>query len=764
MSEQGVRFLFIVRQKKNVDTFQDVISLLLEAGHEVRLAIQGAVDQVRLDGIAERFTAGAFQIVRCPEGRGDEWRASAPLVRAARDWAQYLRAPYRHASKLRARAAHRLAKEVGADGAFDAGELLDALQGARVRQTLERLEASIPSDPLHEEFIQRQAPDVVLVTPGLHFGSAQTDFIKSARARGIPVWMLLFSWDNLSTKGALHATPDLMFVWNELQRREAVELHDYAPQRVIVAGAARFDEFFTLHNVVPRNEFFAPLGMDPSSPTLLYVCSSRFIAERELPFIHSWLAAIRESSNPALRRCNVIVRPHPDVALIDDAVDTATVTWGALPQATGWLQRPFDDPNAIVLRTTYRTPQAFFECLHHAAAVVGLNTSAELEAGIVGRPVFTLLVHEPGADGQSNTLHFNYLLREQGGFVECAADLATHVGQLAQAVTSPPDPSSIRTFIDAFLRPHGGPVSPLLARALIEKAGMVRLKPDATSEREAAVRLKPDSTSDDDVGVPEEARKKVRLGYPGSTVRVIATPETRPTRRKGVLELDQLIVEWLDEHVHPGDVAYDVGAGVGAYALVVAMHRGALSVAFEPGFASFKRLCDNLLLNGCYRSVIPLPIALGERAGLLELEYRGEAGGHGHSLRSREWRTRHDALEAQYTQPVCAERLDDVVERHRLPRPQVMRIAMRRGAAAMIRGADAILRDRQLRSVLASVKGDEEAEEVTRLLDPYGFSASIASGDGGNRTVILVRPSTVDGVSRAVGLLRRVTGRGRPDL
>jgi hypothetical protein len=48
--------------------------------------------------------------------------------------------------------------------------------------------------------------------------------------------MLLFSWDNLSTKGTLHVAPDLMFVWNERQRREAAELHDYPPERVADAA------------------------------------------------------------------------------------------------------------------------------------------------------------------------------------------------------------------------------------------------------------------------------------------------------------------------------------------------------------------------------------------------------------------------------------------------------------------------------------------------------------------------------------------------
>src|SRR5688572_17239817 len=512
-----MRFLFIVKQKKNVDAFEGVIARLLDAGHDVLLGVQ-EVDHDRRDGLAERFSGTRFQLIACPEGRGDEWRASAPLLRTVRDWAQYLRPQYRHASKLRARATQRLARELGSAGAVDAGPALDPLQGARLQKTFELIEAAIPSDRLHEEFLARHAPDVVLVTPGVHFGSVQTDFVKSARACGIPVWMLLFSWDNLSTKGALHAPPDLMFVWNERQRSEAAELHDYPAARVIAAGAPRFDEFFTLTSVVPREEFFRPLGLDPSAPALLYVCSSRFIAERELPFIRQWLAALRASPSAGLRGSNVIVRPHPDITLVDEGPEPSTATWSAMPQATGWVQRPFGDARAIVLRTTNSTPQAFYECLHHAAAVVGLNTSAELEAGIAGRPVFTLVSHHEGADGQSNTLHFEYLLREHGGFVVCAADMAAHVAQLTDALASPPDINAIRSFIDAFLRPAGhGPVSALLARTLIAKAEqLVALRSERSDSgrpgRPSAGGRAPAILADDDVGVPEEARKKVTLG------------------------------------------------------------------------------------------------------------------------------------------------------------------------------------------------------------------------------------------------------------
>jgi hypothetical protein len=67
---------------------------------------------------------------------------------------------------------------------------------------------------------------VVLVTPLVELGSDQPDWIKSARALGIPVGFPVFSWDNLTTKGVLHVQPDRLFVWNDIQRREAIEYHN----------------------------------------------------------------------------------------------------------------------------------------------------------------------------------------------------------------------------------------------------------------------------------------------------------------------------------------------------------------------------------------------------------------------------------------------------------------------------------------------------------------------------------------------------------
>jgi FkbM family methyltransferase len=210
---------------------------------------------------------------------------------------------------------------------------------------------------------------------------------------------------------------------------------------------------------------------------------------------------------------------------------------------------------------------------------------------------------------------------------------------------------------------------------------------------------------------------------------VNATPETRRWRRQGELVLDPHTLAWLSEHMHPGDVFYDVGAGIGAYAMIAATQRGALAVAFEPGFATFSRLCDNLLLNGCYRSVIPLPTALSDTAGLFELHYAQAPGEHEHALGIRRWRSIQDRIESRYAQPVCAERLDDIVTKFRLPSPHVIRIAVRDGADRILRGAAQMFRQGQVRSVLVSVRELSDVPQVVHAMNGADFEHTVFEKD-----------------------------------
>jgi hypothetical protein len=103
--------------------------------------------------------------------------------------------------------------------------------------------------------------------------------------------------------------------------------------------------------------------------------------------------------------------------------------------------------------------------MFHSAAVVGLNTSAMIEAAIVGRTVHTMLVPE-FSSSQLGTLHFDYLLRVAGGLPRVAMGFDEHRRHLVDALHAAPEEGARRAlpFLEQFVRPHGldRPVTPIV--------------------------------------------------------------------------------------------------------------------------------------------------------------------------------------------------------------------------------------------------------------------------------------------------------------
>ncbi len=152
------------------------------------------------------------------------------------------------------------------------------------------------------------------------------------------------------------------------------------------------------------------------------------------------------------------MRPHPN-----EPGQWRSVELGRLGNAAVW-------PPEGELPVTDRLRTDFFDSLAHSAAVVGINTTAMIEAAIVGKSVLTVLAPE---FAQESTLHFDYLLVENGGFLHVASSLEEHVGQLRRAVDEQASDVEQRLrFVESFVRPHGleRPALPILADAVEELA------------------------------------------------------------------------------------------------------------------------------------------------------------------------------------------------------------------------------------------------------------------------------------------------------
>jgi hypothetical protein len=286
---------------------------------------------------------------------------------------------------------------------------------------------------------------VVVVGPGVYIGGQQADLLDAARAEGVATVTAVASWDNLTTKGLLRGGADRVLVWNDALAEEAARLHQVPRERVRVTGAANFDKWFGREPSRSAEEHAELVGLPPGRPYALFVGSTaRILAPRdELDFVREWIEALRASDDPRLRDLAVVARPHPHNRLRWEQQDL-----DGLAAASVWPRGAANpvDPND---RAEY------FDSIYHACAVVGINTSAMVEAAIIGRPVFTIT--PPKFTGtQMATLHFKHLLPENGGFVRRASSLDEHLAQLAAVLGDEAAArDELRAFVGRFIRPHG---------------------------------------------------------------------------------------------------------------------------------------------------------------------------------------------------------------------------------------------------------------------------------------------------------------------
>jgi len=451
-----VRLLFCLTHAGLFRNFESTLRLLAERDHDLHVSLD-----------SDRYPSEAFArlladhpnltVGLTPRVVADRWTALGTQVRAASDYLRYLDDRYLEATKLRARAARQAPPW-----------LRPALALLGDPRALDRRLRAVERDrPLHADttaFLRERRPDLVVVSS--LFGSiVQHEVLRAARALEAPSCLPVASWDNLTNKGLIHAVPDRVLVWNEAQRREAVELHGVPAGRITVTGAQSFDEWFAREPSTSYQEFTKRLGLRPDRPCLLYLGSSSFIAPEEAGFARRWLDALRRHEDPSLREAGVLFRPHPQNARQWDALEgteqVAVYPPSSLaPQATGSADWSRED---------------FYDSMHHAAVAVGINTTAMIDSAVLGKAVFTVLAPE-FRETQGGTLHFEHLRSSGGGLLNVADELSQHLEHLRRGLARASEPDErARRFVSTFVRPQGldRPATPFVVDALEEAAAQV---------------------------------------------------------------------------------------------------------------------------------------------------------------------------------------------------------------------------------------------------------------------------------------------------
>jgi hypothetical protein len=430
--------IVFVMEHPGVGSLMPALRLLHQRGHHLKLGyetLKSVESHRELQELAD--DCPGIEFMQLPAMGNSGWVALAAWLRRSIDYLRYLEPRYPAETRLRTRAAR---KAPGATrNLARAAKLLGPTGIGALKGWFQVLEACLAPPKHIQSLLADESPDVLLLAHLLPIGTTHADYLRAAKRLGIRTAFPVRGWDNLTNKGLLRDAPEAVLVWNDLQAKEARELHRIPEQNIRLTGAPLCDPWFEREPSRTREEFCRDVGLRADRPIVLYVCSSGFVARNEVDFVRRWIERLRARGAP-FAGAGFLVRPHPLNAAqwADVDLGEGAKVWPRFGEA------PHDE----------RSRDNYFDSLYHSDAVVGINSTAQIESAIVGRPVHTILADE-FKETQQGTLHFHYLKADEFGLLHVARTLDEHAEQLEASLRGEGDDGRNERFLRRFVRPLG---------------------------------------------------------------------------------------------------------------------------------------------------------------------------------------------------------------------------------------------------------------------------------------------------------------------
>ncbi len=205
---------------------------------------------------------------------------------------------------------------------------------------------------------------------------------------------------------------------------------------------------------------------------------------------------------------------------------------------------------------------------------------------------------------------------------------------------------------------------------------------------------------------------------------------------------ERALVDRLIDIVRPDWVCYDIGAHVGYYSLILARLVGSHGRihAFEPLPANIRQVQVHVERNGLQKVVHVHPFALSDMTG--PARFRGPVGtrgrGQGYLVGARVQKLTAEA--GKFSEiDVEQRRLDDLVQRGEIERPDFVKLDVEGAELHVLRGArETLARARPV--IAAELHTAANAVECTWFLYNLGYETEILEASSDSRCLILALP------------------------
>ena len=129
-----------------------------------------------------------------------------------------------------------------------------------------------------------------------------------AKKAGLPVIVLVHSWDNLPARGLLPVIPDALLVWNNIMKQQAITLHGMSCSDVYIIGVPQYQYYKKLGLELDESQFLRKYcGKSIKNKVVLYTCSATRVFPDEELFIDELIEVMY-----ALPNIQLVIRLHPE--------------------------------------------------------------------------------------------------------------------------------------------------------------------------------------------------------------------------------------------------------------------------------------------------------------------------------------------------------------------------------------------------------------------------------------------------------------------